>query len=48
MEFKSEYYISWSEYVEENDIQAEEEKFIAPNSQPYEEQVFGFSMYLTM
>ncbi|AKL93936.1 hypothetical protein CACET_c04200 [Clostridium aceticum] len=48
MEFKSEYYTSWSEYVEKNDVSQDEEEFIAPNSQQYEELVFGFSMYLTM
>ncbi|WP_156782437.1 hypothetical protein [Geosporobacter ferrireducens] len=48
MEFKSEYYTSWPAYVEENNVAAEEEEFIAPNAQVYEELVFAFSMYLTM
>ncbi|ARE88925.1 hypothetical protein [Clostridium formicaceticum] len=48
MEFKSEYYTSWSEYAEENNVSQEEAEFIAPNTQPYEELVFAFSMYLTM
>ncbi|MEW9124529.1 MAG: hypothetical protein AB2421_17590 [Thermotaleaceae bacterium] len=48
MEFKSEYYTPWSAYVEENNVSPEEEALIAENTQPYEELVFAFSMYLTM
>ncbi|AKL96473.1 hypothetical protein CACET_c30290 [Clostridium aceticum] len=48
MEFKSEYYTSWSDYVEENNVSSEEEEFIAPNVQSHEDLVFAFSMYLTM
>ena len=48
MEFKSEYYTSWSDYVKENSIDQANEGEIEANTQPYEEMVFGFTMWLIM
>ncbi|NLM21125.1 MAG: hypothetical protein GX207_05180 [Peptococcaceae bacterium] len=48
MEFKSEYYTSWEDYVKENEIDTENEDVIKANTQPYEEMVFDFTMWLVM
>ncbi|UWG99110.1 hypothetical protein LPY66_10140 [Dehalobacter sp. DCM] len=48
MEFKSEYYTSWSDYLEKNTIDCENEDVIAANTQSYEEMVFAFTMWLVM
>lgn len=48
MEFKSEYYTSWSDYSNENDIDLDNEDVIKANTQAYEEMVFDFTMWLVM
>lgn len=48
MEFKSEYYTSWSDYLEQNEVDKENEDVIEANTQAYEEMVFGFTMWLVM
>lgn len=48
MEFKSEYYTSWSEYETNNNIGAEDADVIKACTQPYEEMVFDFTMWLIM
>ncbi|NLL53106.1 MAG: hypothetical protein GX248_10440 [Peptococcaceae bacterium] len=48
MEFKSEYYTSWEDYVHENEIDTENEDVIKANTQSYEEMVFDFTMWLVM
>lgn len=48
MEFKSEYYKSWADYSNENNVDAENEDVIKANTQSYEEMVFDFTMWLVM
>lgn len=48
MEFRSEYYISFSEYMEENNIAPEDAEIIAPAIQGAEEMDFAFAMFLIM
>jgi hypothetical protein len=45
-EFKSAYYASWSDYQKENNVQADAADLIEMNTQPYEETVFEFTMWL--
>jgi len=46
MEFKSEYYKSFPEYMLENNINPEDANLIAPAIQGPEEMDFAFAMYL--
>lgn len=48
MEFKSEYYKSFPEYVEENNISPEDANLMAPSIQGAEEMDFAFAMFLIM
>ncbi|NLO98104.1 MAG: hypothetical protein GX091_08560 [Peptococcaceae bacterium] len=45
-EFKSEYYTSWSDYQQQNDVQEDAVDLVEANTQPYEEAVFEFTMWL--
>ncbi|NLM20834.1 MAG: hypothetical protein GX207_03700 [Peptococcaceae bacterium] len=45
-EFKSEYYTSWSDYQQNNEVQEDAADLIETNTQPYEEEVFDFTMWL--
>jgi hypothetical protein len=48
MEYKSELYTSWPEYMEENNINPEHGDVMAPAVQSQEEMMFGFIMFLLM
>ena len=48
MEFTSEYYTSWEDYVKQHVIDKDNEDVIQANTQPYEELVFAFTMWLVM
>ncbi|MFZ7120273.1 MAG: hypothetical protein ACOWWH_04920 [Eubacteriaceae bacterium] len=48
MEFKSEYYKSFPDYMVENNISPEDAAIIAPAIQGPEEMDFAFAMFLIM
>ena len=48
MEFKSEYYQSFPEYMVENNIAPEDAPIMAPGIQGPEEMDFAFAMFLIM
>ncbi|MFZ7133627.1 MAG: hypothetical protein ACOWWR_14865 [Eubacteriales bacterium] len=48
MDYKSELYTSWPEYMQENNIKPEDAPIMAPSIQGQEEMLFGFIMFLLM
>ena len=48
MEFKSEYYTSWEDYLKENEVAEDVQDVVKNATQGYEEMVFDFTMWLTM
>lgn len=48
MDYNSEHYTSWPEYMEKNEIKPEHGDIMAPAIQSQEELMFGFIMFLLM